>query len=217
MVSGADPIEKILPEFIDFIGDSVVVAHNAGFDTGFIKKNCRDMDMEFKNPIVDTVLLSRFLFPELKKFKLNVVAKHLGISLENHHRAVDDARATADILLRCFKILKDRNILNLGKINSEFLKNIDIKKEPTYHLIILVKNQIGLKNLYKLVSFSNLDYFFKRPRMPKSLIMKYKEGLIIGGACEAGQIYREVLSGKSDSELEHTLKFYDYLEIQPTG
>lgn len=217
MVSGADPIEKILPEFIDFIGDSVVVAHNAGFDTGFIKKNCRDMDMEFKNPIVDTVLLSRFLFPELKKFKLNVVAKHLGISLENHHRAVDDARATADILLRCFKILKDRNILNLGKINSEFLKNIDIKKEPTYHLIILVKNQIGLKNLYKLVSFSNLDYFFKRPRMPKSLITKYKEGLIIGGACEAGQIYREVLSGKSDSELEHTLKFYDYLEIQPTG
>ncbi|MBV4418080.1 PolC-type DNA polymerase III [Clostridium tyrobutyricum] len=217
MVSSADSIDKILPKFIDFIGDSVVVAHNARFDTGFIKKNCKDMDMKFKNPIVDTVLLSRFLFPELKKFKLNVVAKHLGISLENHHRAVDDARATADILLRCFKILKDRNILNLGKINSEFLKNIDIKKEPTYHLIILVKNQIGLKNLYKLVSFSNLDYFFKRPRMPKSLIMKYKEGLIIGGACEAGQIYREVLSGKSDSELEHTLKFYDYMEIQPTG
>nr|WP_281063512.1 PolC-type DNA polymerase III [Clostridium algifaecis] len=217
MVKEAEAIDGILPRFIEFIGDAVVVAHNAGFDTGFIKKNCKDIGINFNNPIMDTVQLCRFLFPELKKFKLNTVAKHLGISLENHHRAVDDAKATCDILLKCFKVLKDMEILNLGKLNEESLKNIDIKKQPTYHLIILVKNQVGLKNLYKLISFSNLDYFFKRPRMPKSLIMKYREGLIIGSACEAGQVYKEVLSGKSDDELKSMLDFYDYLEIQPVG
>ncbi|WP_446899511.1 PolC-type DNA polymerase III [Clostridium sp. LBM24168] len=217
MVEEADEIESILPKFLKFVGDSVVVAHNASFDTGFIKKSCRDMNLDFNCPIMDTVPLCRFLIPELKKFKLNIVAKHLGISLENHHRAVDDAGATAKILLKCFKMLEDRDISDLDLLNKEFLKNIDIKKQPTYHLIILVRNQVGLKNLYKLVSFSNLNYFFKRPRMPKSLIMKYREGLIIGGACEAGQVYREVISGKSNDELEKILKFYDYLEIQPIG
>ncbi|MCH3963987.1 MAG: PolC-type DNA polymerase III [Clostridium sp.] len=217
MVEKADGIGKILPDFLEFVGDAVVVAHNASFDTGFIKKNCRDMNLEFNCPIMDTVALCRFLIPELKKFKLNIVAKHLGVSLENHHRAVDDAGATAQILLKCFKMLEDRNISDLETLNEEFLKNIDVKKQPTYHLIILVKNQVGLKNLYKLVSLSHLDYFFKRPRMPKSLIMKYRKGLIIGGACEAGQVYRMVLSGKSDAEMEDILKFYDYLEIQPIG
>lgn len=217
MVSGADTIEKVLPKFMEFIGDSTVVAHNADFDTGFIKKYCRLMNIEFKNPILDTVPLSRFLFPELKRFKLDTICKHLGISLESHHRAVDDAGATANILLRCFKMLKNMGIHDLSKMNEEYLKNIDIKKQPTYHLIILVKNQTGLKNLYKLVSFSHIDYFFKRPRMPKSLIMKYREGLIIGGACEAGQVYREVLKGKSDEEMSKTLEFYDYLEVQPIG
>lgn len=215
MVQNCGNIKLILPKFIKFIEGSIVVAHNANFDVGFIKKNCTDLNFKFKNPVMDTIPLCKFLFPELKKFKLNVVAKHLDISLENHHRAVDDAKATCEILLRCFKMLKEKNILSLGDLNKEFLSNVDVKKQPMYHLIILVKNKIGLKNLYKIVSQSNLNYFFKKPRMPKSVIVKHREGLIIGGACEAGQVYREVLGGKSDDELKDILDFYDYLEIQP--
>ncbi|WMJ82027.1 PolC-type DNA polymerase III [Clostridium sp. MB40-C1] len=217
MVAGAETIEKILPEFIEFIGDSVLVAHNANFDASFIRKNCKDLNIGFNYTVMDTVLLSKFLFPELKKYKLNIVAKHLGISLENHHRAVDDAGATAEILLKCFELLKEKSINTLEELNKEFLGNQDIKKLNTYHLIIFAKNQVGLKNLYKLISSSNLDYFFRKPRMPKSLIQKYKEGLIIGSACEAGEIYKAVLEGKSDEDLDNMIKFYDYLEIQPIG
>ncbi|ENK1241954.1 PolC-type DNA polymerase III [Clostridium botulinum] len=217
MVEDKETIDKILPRFIEFIGDSVVVAHNAAFDVSFINKNCKDLKIEFKNSVMDTVTLSRFLFPELKRYKLNVIAKHLGISLENHHRAVDDAKATADILLKSFEMLKEKEITTLHNLNKEFLGNINIKKEPTYHLIILAKNAVGLKNLYKLVSKSNLEYFFKRPRMAKSLINEYKEGLIIGSACEAGQIYKEILKGKTKEELKNMVEFYDYLEIQPLG
>ncbi|WP_123054051.1 PolC-type DNA polymerase III [Clostridium sp. JN-1] len=217
MVSSCGSIREVLPKFMEFAGNDVLVAHNASFDTSFIKKGCREQGIEFKNAIMDTVPLCTFLFPELKRYKLNTVAKHLGISLKNHHRAVDDAEATAKILLKCFKLLKEKSICNMAELNSQFLDNIDIKKQHTYHLIILVKNQVGLKNLYKLVSISNLKYFFKRPRMPKSLIMQYREGLIIGSACEAGQVYREIMSGKSDDELKKIIEFYDYLEIQPTG
>ncbi|MFD3156560.1 PolC-type DNA polymerase III [Haloimpatiens sp. FM7330] len=215
MVKNAENISSILPKFIEFIGDSVVVAHNADFDTSFIKKNCSDLNIGFDNSIMDTIPLCQYLFPELKRYKLNTICKHLGISLENHHRAVDDAKATGEILLECLRILKERNILSLDKLNDEFLGNQDVKKAPTYHLIIFAKNQKGLKNLYKLVSFAHLDYFHKRPRMPKSVIKQYKEGLLIGSACEAGQVYKAVLKGKSDSELEKMLEFYDYLEIQP--
>ncbi|NEZ46083.1 PolC-type DNA polymerase III [Clostridium niameyense] len=217
MVENSETIENILPKFMNFIKDSIVVAHNAAFDVSFIRKSCKDLNIKFGNPVMDTVILSRYMFPELKRFKLNVVAKHLGISLENHHRAVEDARATGDILLKCFEMLKEREITDLKTLNKKFLENINIKKEPTHHLIILVKNQIGLKNLYKLVSTSNLEYFFKRPRMPKSLINKYREGLIIGSACEAGEIYKEVLRGKTKEELKALVDFYDYLEIQPLG
>nr|WP_125153735.1 PolC-type DNA polymerase III [Clostridium rectalis] len=215
MVDNSEDISIVLPKFIDFINDSIVVAHNANFDVSFIKKNCRELNMNFNNPIIDTIPLAKFIFPELKRYKLNVVAKHLGISLQNHHRAIDDARATADILLRCFEELKKKEIFKLDMLNKEYLKNQDMKKLPTYHLIVLVKNQTGLKNLYKLISKSHLDYFYKRPRMPKSLIKQYREGLIIGSACEAGQVYKEVLSGKSQEELQNILSFYDYLEIQP--
>lgn len=215
MVKDAETIDNILPKFMEFVKDSVLVAHNANFDTSFIRKNCNDLNLEFKHGIMDTVLLAKYLFPELNKYKLNIIAKHLGISLENHHRAVDDAKATADILLICFKLLKEKNIINLEELNKDFLGNQDIKKMPTHHLIILAKNQIGLKNLYKLISFSNLDYFFRKPRMPKSLIQQYREGLIIGSACEAGEIYKAVFEGKSEEELNDMIKFYDYLEIQP--
>lgn len=216
-VKNAETIEVILPKFMEFIGDSTVVAHNAVFDTSFIKKNCNDLNINFNNAVMDTIPLCKYLFPELKRYKLGTVAKHLNISLENHHRAVDDAKATGDILLECFRLLKDKDIYSLEKLNDEYIGNFDIKKAPTYHLIILAKNQTGIKNLYKLISFSHLEHFHRRPRMPKSLIEQYKEGLIIGSACEAGQIYKAVLQGKSDAELEELIKFYDYLEIQPVG
>ncbi|WP_138205675.1 PolC-type DNA polymerase III [Haloimpatiens lingqiaonensis] len=216
-VRNAETIEYILPRFMDFIGDSTVVAHNAAFDTSFIKKNCRDLNINFNNAIMDTIPLCKYLFPTLKRYKLDTVAKHLNISLDNHHRAVDDAKATGDILLECFKLLNNKEINSLEQLNKEYIGNFDIKKAPTYHLIILAKNQTGIKNLYKLISYAHLDYFHRRPRMPKSLIEKYKEGLIIGSACEAGQIYKAVLQGSSEEELEELIKFYDYLEIQPVG
>ena len=216
MVKDSETIENILPNFLEFCKGSVLVAHNAAFDTGFIKNNCRRLNLDFDFTVVDTVPLARFLYPELKKVKLNIVAKHLGISLENHHRAVDDAKATADILLVCFKKLKEeKEIYTLKDLNNEFLSNIDIKKQPSYHIIILAKTQNGLKNLYKLVSEAHLDNFFKSARTKKSRLQELRDGLIIGSACEAGEVYRAILDGKSDEEVMKICEFYDYLEIQP--
>lgn len=216
MVSDAQSIEDILPRFLEFIGDSIVVAHNAGFDCSFISKNCNDLGLSFEPTIVDTVPLCRFLYPELKSVKLNIVAKHLGVKLESHHRAVDDAKATADILLECFKKIKEELEINtLRELNKVFLEKVDIKKLPTYHIIILAKTQVGIRNLYKLVSEAHIDNFFRRPRTKKSRLMEMREGLIIGGACEAGEIYRSVVGGKNDEEIKEVMSFYDYVEIQP--
>ncbi|MCB2307706.1 PolC-type DNA polymerase III [Clostridium estertheticum] len=214
-VSDAASIEDVLPKFLEFTKDSVLVAHNSDFDASFIKKNSQRLGFKFENAIMDTIPLAKYLLKDLKTFKLNTVAKYLGITLENHHRAVDDAKATADILLHCFGLLREKNILDLDTLNKEFLADFNVKKANTYHVIILVKNQIGLKNLYKLISFSNLEYFHRRPRLPKTLIEKYREGLIVGSACEAGQVYKEVLQGKSEEDINKIVKFYDYLEIQP--
>ncbi len=215
MVKDSESIYEILPKFMEFVKGTVLVAHNANFDTSFIRKKCCEYNIEFNYPIMDTIPLAKFMFPELNKYKLNTIAKHLDISLENHHRAIDDAKATAEILTKCFKLLEEKNLTSLSDLNKEFLGNIDIKKLPVYHLIILAKNQVGLKNLYKLISYSNLDYFYRKPRMPKSLIEQYREGLIIGSACEAGELYKAILEGKSDEDLKDIINFYDYLEIQP--
>jgi DNA polymerase III subunit alpha, Gram-positive type len=218
IVQDADPIEVVLPKFIEFIDGCAVVAHNAAFDTGFIKKNCNDLGLEFNSTIVDTVPLARFLYPELKRVKLNLVAKHLGVSLENHHRAVDDAKATAEIfLISIKKMIEELNMNSLNDLNKEFLEKMDIKKEKTYHIIIFAKTQAGMKNLYKLVSEAHIDNFHKSPRVRKSKLMEMRDGLIIGSACEAGEVYRAVLDGKSDEELKEIMGFYDYLEIQPIG
>lgn len=218
MVRNAETIEEILPKFLEFIGDSVVVAHNASFDCSFISKNCNDLGLTFEPTIVDTVPLCRFLYPELKSVKLNIVAKHLGVKLESHHRAVDDAKATGDILLECIKKTKEEmQIDTLAELNKIFLEKVDIKKLPTYHIIILAKTQAGIRNLYKLVSEAHIDNFFRRPRTKKSRLMEMREGLIIGGACEAGEIYRAIIGGKSDEEVKDIMRFYDYAEIQPIG
>ncbi|MGL5151196.1 MAG: PolC-type DNA polymerase III [Clostridium sp.] len=216
MVKDAKTIEEVLPAFLDFCNGCVLVAHNAPFDTAFIKHNCNLMGLPFNYGVLDTVPLARFLYPDLKKVKLNLVAKYLGIELKNHHRAVDDAKATADILLKMFERLSDElEIKTLKKLNEVYLQKIDVRKQPSYHIIILAKNQTGIKNLYKLVSKAHLNHFFKTARTPKTLLAEHREGLIIGTACEGGQLYRNILDGKSDEELKDIIEFYDYLEIQP--
>ena len=218
MVIGSLDIETILPQFIEFIGDAVLVAHNASFDVGFIEQNCKRQKIEADFTYVDTVALARVLLPALNRFKLDTVAKALNISLENHHRAVDDAGCTAEIFVKFVQMLKERELTTLAKVNEFGDLNPDsIKKLPTYHVIILARNDIGRVNLYQLVSASHLVYYNRRPRIPKSVLNEHREGLIVGSACEAGELYRALLDGKPDETIAKIVDFYDYLEIQPLG
>ena len=218
MVVDAETIDVVLPKFLDFIGDAVLVAHNAGFDVSFIEQNCRYQEIEREFISLDTVALARVLLPTLSKYKLNVVAKALNISLENHHRAVDDAGATAEIFVRFVEMLKEREIDTLKELNQFGSMNPDaIRKLPSHHAVILAKNETGRVNLYRLVSMSHLQYFSRMPRIPKSEFLRYREGLIIGSACEAGELFQAVLNGKSEEQIAKLVDFYDYLEIQPIG
>ena len=218
MVMDSPTIDVILPEFLEFIGDSSVVAHNAQFDTSFIKKYADDMGLATDYSILDTMTLAHLLCPELGKYTLDRICKHLGIKLEHYHRAVDDAGATAQIFLRFLSMLKDKGIDNLDDLNSMGETSPEsIRKSRRYHGIILAKNEIGRVNLNRLISESHITYFNQRPIMPKSLINKYREGLILGSACEAGELYRALIGGANDEEIDRIVKFYDYLEIQPIG
>ena len=218
MVMDAPTIEEILPQFMEFVGKASLVAHNAGFDVGFIEANLKRLGIEKELVSVDTVALARVLLPTLSRYKLNVVAKTLGISLENHHRAVDDAAATAEIFVKFVEMLKEREINTLKEVNEFGATNPDaVKKMTSYHVIILAKNDVGRVNLYTLISMSHLQYFSRVPRIPKSELMKYREGLIIGSACEAGELYRALLDEKSEEQIARIVNFYDYLEIQPLG
>ena len=218
MVMDAPLIETVLPEFLEFCKGSVLVAHNAAFDVGFIKKNASDLGIETDFTVVDTVSLARMLMPQLARYKLDTVAKALKIPLENHHRAVDDAECTALIFRAFVRMLDDKGITCLDNLNEAgILPKESIRKLPYYHAIILCKNDIGRVNLYRLVSFSHLNYFHKRPLVPKSELNKYREGLILGSACEAGELYRALLENKSDAEIADIVDYYDYLEIQPVG
>lgn len=218
MVMGSPTIEVILPKFMDFCEGSIMVAHNADFDMSFIKVNADRQGLPCEYTVLDTVALARVLMPHLGNFKLNNIAKHLGISLENHHRAVDDATATGEIFMKFIEMLEEKEVHTLDQINDLVDVSPDyIKKLPTYHGIILVKNETGRINLNRLVSASHLDYFQRRPRMPKSLIQKYREGLIIGSACEAGEVFQAILREKDEAEIARIVSFYDYLEIQPIG
>ncbi len=218
MVMEALDIEAVLPQFLEFVGDAVLVAHNAGFDVGFIAQNCRYQDIVLDFTSVDTVAMARILLPTLSKFKLNVVANALHITLDNHHRAVDDAEATAEIFVKFIEMLKQRGIHTLEKLNQFGAKSKEmVKKLPSYHVIILAKNQVGRANLYTLVSKSHLEYYARRPRIPKSELSRYREGLIVGSACEAGELYQAVLNDKSQERISKIVNFYDYLEVQPLG
>lgn len=214
MVSGKPAIAEVLPKFLDFCKGATVVAHNAAFDCGFIRYNASALGLEFHNHIIDTLRLSREQFPDENKHSLDVMCKRLGVSLENHHRAVDDATATAEAFLKLADMINSHS--SDGKpINID--TRPDLLKNQKYHIVILAKNLVGLKNLYRLISASNLKYFYKRPVMPKSIIEKHREGLILGSACEAGELYRAILDKKPDNALLEIAAFYDYLEIQPLG
>lgn len=218
MVMDAPFIEAVLPEFLEFCQEAVLVAHNASFDMSFLMENAKRLGIQKEFTYVDTVGIARILLPHQAKHTLDAVAKTLGVSLENHHRAVDDAEATAEIFVKFLRMLQDQGTDTLKKVNAMGDSNPDIvKKLPSYHAIILAKNDTGRVNLYRLVSESHLTYYSKRPRVPKSLLMKCREGLILGSACEAGELYRALLDGKSDAEIARLVNFYDYLEIQPTG
>lgn len=218
MVMDAPPIEVILPQFLDFCQDAVLVAHNANFDMSFIMENAKRQGLSRKFTFVDTLGIARVLLTHQAKHTLDAVAKTLSISLENHHRAVDDAECTAHIFLKFSAMLRERGADTLSRINALGESSPDIiKKLTSYHAIILAENNIGRENLYRLVSASHLQYFNRHPRVPKSLLLKYREGLILGSACEAGELYRALLDGKAEEEIARIVNFYDYLEIQPLG
>ena len=218
MVMDAPPIEVILPQFLDFCQDAVLVAHNANFDMSFIMENAKRQGISRKFTFVDTLGIARVLLTHQAKHTLDAVAKTLSISLENHHRAVDDAECTAHIFLKFSAMLRERGSDTLSRINALGESSPDIiKKLTSYHAIILAENNIGRENLYRLVSASHLQYFNRHPRVPKSLLLKYREGLILGSACEAGELYRALLDGKAEEEIARIVNFYDYLEIQPLG
>ncbi len=217
MVAKAPRIEEVLGDFLEFCRGSVMVAHNAAFDVGFIKKACSRHNFTFDYTWLDTLQLARCLYPELANHKLNNLSKHLNVLLENHHRAVDDAKATADIYVKMLEDLEDRGYTELDNLNEDFDMASAAKKNRAYHIILLAKNEEGIRNIYEMVTDSHLKYFHRTPRIPKSILEKKRNGIIIGSACEAGELMRAVVAGESDEKLEEIASFYDYLEIQPIG
>ena len=214
-VKGQGTIREILPLFKEFSDGCALVAHNASFDTGFIANKNAKLGLEpMDMTIVDTLELARGLY-ELKRYTLDSVARHLGVELKSHHRAVDDAECTAGIFLRMLEDLREKKITALSGVNQYIHEHTDVKKLRSHHAILLVKNKVGLKNLYKLISRSHLDYFYRQPRMPKSVINELREGIILGSACSAGELYEAVLENDSQETIERIVSFYDYLEIQP--
>lgn len=221
MVKDAETIDKVFPKILEFVGDSIIVAHNASFDVGFLKHNAKLLGYEFNNTYIDTLPLAKDLFPDLKKYKLGKIADSLGIEVDVAHRALADVDTTVKVFDVMLKKLKDKGINTVDEIDSATkdpeAQKEEFKKQRSYHAIILAKNYVGLRNLYKLVSISHLNYFYKNPRILKSIYKKYSEGLILGSACEAGELYQAIELGKSDEEIENIARDYDYLEIQPIG
>ncbi|GBF11277.1 PolC-type DNA polymerase III [Tepidibacillus sp. HK-1] len=214
MVKGAPLLEEALPKFKEFIGNAVLAAHNARFDMGFLNMGLKRIGLEsLLNPVIDTVELARFLYPKMKNYKLNTLCDAFNIELNNHHRAYHDAEATGYLLWKMLLDLQEREITNLNEINQHVGKG-DYHRLRPFHVTILVKNEIGLKNLYKLISKSHIEYFYRNPRLPRSELLKHREGLLFGTACAQGELFEAMLS-KTPEVVEEIAKFYDYLEIQP--
>ena len=214
LIKDKPTIEEILPKFVEFIGDSVLVAHNAAFDMGFMQQKCREQNIEFKNTSIDTLTLARTLLPHMKRFRLNLIAKELGVPLLNHHRAVDDAEATAHIFIKFMEMIIKKGAQKLSDVN-EILGDVDYTKLTTNHVTLIAKSQEGIKNLYKIVSDAHVNHFYRAPRILKSVLEKYKEGIIVGSACEAGEVFKAVKENKSEEELERIISLYDYIEVMP--
>ena len=216
-VKDAPKIGEIIGDFLEFCRGSVLVAHNAEFDTGFIEKAARENGYDYDFCALDTLMLARCIYPNLHNHKLDTLTKHLGVILENHHRAVDDAKATADIFVKMLDTLRNEGKTDIGTFNDIFdLRAAALKNKP-FHIIILAKNQTGLRHIYEMVSESQLKYYYRNPRIPKSLLREKREGLILGSACEAGEVVRAIIDGANDETLADIVSFYDYLEIQPIG
>lgn len=215
MVKDSPTIEEVLPQFIEFTKDSILVAHNASFDVGFMSHFATEQKLEFNPYVIDTLTIARENYTSVENHKLGTLAEFLGVELEGAHRAINDTRATAKVFVKMIENLKEKNldVYDFAYSNIEE----DVRKLPYYHIIIFAKNYVGLKNLYKLISFSHIRYFNKRPRIPRSLLNRYKEGLVIGSACERGELYQAVLNKKPEEEIEIIANYYDYLEIQPIG
>ena len=217
MVRDAETIEQVLPKFLEFIGDDVLVAHNANFDIGFIRHFAELQGYKLNNTYIDTLALARDMFPDYKKHKLGIIADNLGIRVDVAHRALDDVKTLVKVFEVMIKKLKEKGVTTVNEIDNAYKDELNLKHLPTYHAVILTKNYVGLKNLYKLISFSHLDYFYKKPKIPRSVYRKYSEGLIIGSACDRGELYQAILEGLSEEKIEEIASFYDYLEIQPLG
>ena len=217
MVKDAQTIDKVFPKLIEFLGDSILVAHNADFDIGFLKYNAKELGYSLDNTYIDTLRLAKDIFPDYKKYKLGAIAENLGIKVEVAHRALDDVDTTVKVFNVMLNILKEKGAKKIEDIDILESGKADYKRLPLYHAIILAKDYVGLKNLYKLISFSHVDYFYKKPRILKSMYKKYSEGLMIGSACNQGELYRAIIAGKTDEEIEELANDYDYLEVQPIG
>ena len=219
MLKDAPDISQVLPEFLKFVGDRVLVAHNAGFDTSFVRSECAKLGIEYSLTSVDTLPLARQLMPQLGRHKLDTVSKALKLPAFNHHRASDDANICGLIMTKFVPMLEEMGIHTLQAVNPALMrqrsKGVIFSAPFPNHIILFAKNQVGLRNLYHLISASNLEYFKKSPRIPKSMLMELREGLIIGSACEAGELFQAVIDGKSHEELLRIASFYDFLEIQP--
>ncbi len=220
MVAGAKSIDEVLPAFYSFASGAVLVAHNASFDTSFIINESKNLNMPYDFCCVDTLELARSTVSGVKNYKLDTLTKFFDVKLENHHRACDDATATAHVFLKLLDIIKEKGVKTIAEINSSLNKEKDVKSLRTYHAILLVSSQEGMQNLYRIISASHLDYFYRRPRVPKSLIRKYRNGILVGSACEAGELYQEILKDPKNpntERIDEIVSFYDYLEIQPVG
>ena len=218
MLRGAPKLKDALTAFLAFAGDAPLAAHNAEFDISFIRAGCRKCGIPFEPTYIDTLILAQNLLPGLGKYKLDIVADHLQLPQFNHHRASDDAVPVAQMLTKFFPMLEERGVTRLQQINNEMLKLRPLGSKSNRfpkHIILLARNKAGLKNLYQLISLSNLKYFKRVPIIPKSELIAHREGLIIGSACEAGELFRAVADHKDWEELKRIASFYDYLEIQP--
>ena len=215
MVKGQPKNADAVKAFLDFCGERLLIAHNADFDTSFIRKVCEENNLPFPNPYLDTVSMSRYANPDLKKHKLDILCDYFSLGEFNHHRASDDAKMLSAIFYKMVDKLKDEGIMDFNHLSETMSENADPLKLRTYHQIILAKNQVGLKNLYRLISDSYLTYYRRFPRIPKTRLKELREGLLIGSACEAGELFEAIRSGRGDAEIEEIASFYDYLEIQP--